>query len=91
MNYKTNILAIILVIIGLRVHAQDENILIGINSPAYGIKIKTNFQNTGWARSFTIANENATEDFIQFGANGHSDSNGISSFRYGYIGRKYNE
>ncbi|MAN29342.1 MULTISPECIES: hypothetical protein [Mesonia] len=91
MNYKTNILAIILVIIGLRVHAQDENILIGINSPAYGIKIKTNFQNTGWARSFTIANENATEDFIQFGANGHSDSNGISSFRYGYIGRKYND
>ncbi|VVV01465.1 hypothetical protein FVB9532_02757 [Mesonia oceanica] len=33
MNYKTNILAIILVIIGIRVQAQDENILIDMDAP----------------------------------------------------------
>ena len=93
MNYKAKILIIICIIASIEAKAQNENILIGLNSPAYGVSIKTNFNSTGlagWARGFSISNEDLTEKFISFSAKGTTDQNG-SSFDYGYIGRKYND
>ncbi len=71
---------------------QDPNILIGLNSPSYGVRIKANWPNTttGWARSFSISNQDNTQTFIGFGATG-SATNGVASFDYGYIGRDYNQ
>ena len=91
--YKAKILIIICIIASIEAKAQNENILIGLNSPAYGVSIKTNFNSTGlagWARGFSISNEDLTEKFISFSAKGTTDQNG-SSFDYGYIGRKYND
>jgi len=73
-------------------HAQDNNILIGLGSPSYGVKIKANFPgvSSGFARGFSISNENNTENFIGFGVLGNV-SNGVSNMIYGYIGKEYND
>ncbi len=71
---------------------QDPNILIGLNSPSYGVRIKANWPNTttGWARSFSISNQDNTQTFFGIGAMG-SATNGLASFDYGYIGKDYNQ
>jgi len=84
---------IMILIINISMLAQgDPNVLIGLNAPAYGVKIKANFPgyNGGWARGFHVVNQNNTESHIQFGAVG-SASNGITSLSYGYIGKVYND
>lgn len=71
-------------------NAQDSNVLVGLAAPAYGVKIKANFSGTGgWARGYTIANQDNTEDFFGIGALG-SITNGISQIQYGWIGPDFN-
>jgi len=72
--------------------AQDANILIGLDSPSYGVKIKTNFpgRTSTWARGFILSNENNTEDFAWFGSFG-SVLDGKSSLGYSFIGKAYNK
>lgn len=91
-SLKAPITLTILILFTLSILAQDSNVLIGLNSPAYGVKIKTNFPgyNGGWARGFIITNRNNTEDYIQFGALGVA-TNGVTTLSYGYIGKKYND
>ncbi|GER58462.1 hypothetical protein [Patiriisocius marinus] len=70
---------------------EHDDVLVGKDSPAYGVKIKVDYTNTGgWARGYHIANNNNTENFISFAAVG-AISGGTSSFSRGYIGRAYND
>ncbi|MDP4209196.1 MAG: hypothetical protein Q8928_10320 [Bacteroidota bacterium] len=73
------------------VRAQDENILIGLNSPAYGVRIKANWPSNdgGWARGFYLVNQDNTQNFFGFGAFGIC-SKGIPTLGYGWIGTDYN-
>ncbi|WP_285060236.1 hypothetical protein [Pedobacter ginsengisoli] len=73
------------------VSAQDSNILISLGGPGYGIKIKNNFPGvtSGFARAFTLSNEDGTNDFIALGVYGSAE-NGISTPNYAYLGRAYN-
>jgi len=72
-------------------HAQDPNVLVSLNSPAYGVKIKNNFPgyNGSYARAFMLSNQDASVDFIGFGAFGDV-VNGVSTMTYGYIGTEQN-
>jgi len=79
-------------ILSLSTYSQiDPNIFVGLNSPAYGVKIQTNWPGgtSGWARGFSIVNENDTESFFTLGAYGQI-TNGVTSLNYGYIGKAYN-
>jgi len=89
---RLSVALVILLLSTLSVLAQDNNILIGLNAPAYGVKIKANFPgyNGGWARAFTLTNHNNTETHIQLGALG-SVIDGVDGLRYGYIGKRYND
>lgn len=73
------------------VQAQDSNVLVGLNAPAYGVKIKTNFPayNGSYARAFMLSNQDASVDFFGLGALGNV-VNGVSGFTYGYIGQGFN-
>lgn len=72
------------------IFAQDSNILLSLNGPTYGIKIKNNFPvGTGdFARAFMLSNQDGTDDFFGLGVYGNI-VNGVSSFGYGYIGKSY--
>jgi hypothetical protein len=72
-------------------HAQDPDVLVSLNSPAYGVKIKNNFPgyNGSYARAFILSNQDASVDFIGFGAFGDV-VNGVSTMTYGYIGTEQN-
>ncbi|MCF2875536.1 MULTISPECIES: hypothetical protein [unclassified Tenacibaculum] len=89
---KRVVFAIAMFLGGTEIQAQDPNVLVGLNAPANGIKIKANWPglNGGWARSFQLVNQNDTEKFISFGALGDIN-NGVSSFVYGYIGKNYDD
>ena len=89
---KRVVFAIAMFLGGTEIQAQDPNVLVGLNSPANGVKIKANWPglNGGWARSFQLVNQNDTEKFISFGALGDIN-NGVSSFVYGYIGKNYDD
>lgn len=88
---KLCILILVFSFSNLVLMAQDSNVLIGLNAPAYGVTIKTNFPNqtTGWTRGFNIANEDNTVPFIKLGAYGVT-TDGIAELRYSYIGKAYN-
>ncbi|UOY05906.1 hypothetical protein L0P88_18440 [Muricauda sp. SCSIO 64092] len=88
---KVQILAIALIGTSLGLKAQ-ENVLIGLNSPAYGVKIRANWvgYSGDWARGFSISNENNTQNLFEFGAIG-SAIEGSSSFSYGYIGKRFDD
>jgi hypothetical protein len=70
----------------------ENNILLGLNGVADGVKIKANFPSYtgGWARSFSIANESNSQNYLAFGAMGFCN-NGITNMSYGWIGRDYND
>jgi len=70
---------------------QDPNILIGLSSPALGVKIKipNDYSSGTWTRGFTIANESATP-FFGLGAYG-GGSNGVTLIERGWIGKGYDE
>lgn len=77
------------------VEAQNtvfNNVSIGTDGPAFGVKIKTNFPGSsgGYARSFNIANETGATNFIALGVFGQL-TNGVSSVTRSYIGRDYND
>jgi len=50
------------------VQAQDANILVSLNSPGYGVKIKNNFPhyNGGYARAFMLSNQDASADLMDW-------------------------
>ncbi len=75
-----------------KTQAQDSNILLGLDDPAYGVQIRTNWPGAtlGWARGFSIVNQNATERFITLGSKGQSD-NGISTLHYSWIGKDFDD
>ena len=89
---KRIILGTVLSMASFAVLGQDPNVLIGLNAPGYGVKLKMNFPgyNGGWARGFSLSNETESTNFITFGAMG-STNNGVSSLSYGYIGKDYND
>lgn len=71
--------------------AQDSNILLGLDPPASGVTIKTSwpaFATGGWARGYSIANQDASERFIQLGTYG-TRANGITTEIYSFIGPVY--
>lgn len=72
-----------------KVKAQDSNVLIGLDAPAYGVKIKANFTSGNWARGYSVVNQDNSQYFFGLGAYG-SSSNGASQLTYGYIGPAYN-
>ena len=70
--------------------AQDNNVLIGLNAPAYGVKIKADFSTTStWARGYSIVNQDDTKKFFGLGVLGTAP-NGVEQMMYGYIGPAYN-
>jgi len=88
---KRKILSALLLVVTIgAAKAQDANILIGLNGPSYGVKIKNNFpgETRGFARAFMLSNQDASADFFGFGVNGMV-TNGISTPTYGYIGQNY--
>jgi hypothetical protein len=58
--------------------------------PIYGVKIKSNFPtgSGGFARGFTVSNQDASSDFIMLGVNG-TYNNGVSTMNYGFIGQSF--
>jgi hypothetical protein len=79
----------------LTIKAQNtvfNNVGIGTDGPAFGVKIKTNFPGSsgGYARSFTITNETGATNFIALGVFGQL-TNGVSGVTRSYIGRDYND
>ena len=76
----------------INAQSTDPNVLLGLNDPAYGVQIRTNWPGgtSGWARGFSIVNQDASERFITLGARGQVD-NGISSLHYSWIGRDHDD
>ncbi|SHM97104.1 hypothetical protein [Flavobacterium chilense] len=68
-----------------------NDVSIGIDGPAYGIKIKSNFPgiNGSWARGFYVTNQNGSQSYISLGTFGNV-TNGITSVVNSYIGTDYN-
>lgn len=87
---KKILLITFLLVCSVSFSQKDPNILVGLNSPAYGVKIKANWPNvnSGWARGFHIVNEDNTKNFISFGVFGGT-KNGKSSLEYGWIGQNW--
>nr|WP_320120080.1 hypothetical protein [uncultured Marinifilum sp.] len=71
--------------------ANAQDIISNMGSPSYGIMLKANFTsyNGGWSRGFRIANEDGSKYFFGLGAQGDA-ANGVSTYNYGWIGKKYN-
>ncbi|BDD12885.1 hypothetical protein FUAX_53170 (plasmid) [Fulvitalea axinellae] len=76
------------------VMAQDHpNVKIGLDSPADGVRILTNWPGYtgGWARGFSIGKGTGTETLISFGGLGQVTNGQNTDFQYGYIGRSYDQ
>ena len=92
---KKNIsLTIAFFCISILIKAQNttfNNVSIGTDAPAYGIKISANFpgQTGGWARGFFVTNENGSQNYITLGSTGFMN-NGITNLLNSYIGSDYN-
>jgi hypothetical protein len=74
----------------LLVNAQTttfNNVIVGLDDPALGVNIKTNFPgyNGTWIRGYFISNETGIQHLFSMWANGKS-VNGVSSFTNGFIG-----
>jgi len=71
---------------------KGENILLGLNYPAYGVKIHTHWPGYtgGWARGFSITADpkDETKQHAMFGAVGAGDGSRVG---YVFIGRTYND
>ena len=72
---KKSLFAFLCLILVAKISAQNtdfNNVSIGTDGPAYGVKIKANFPNVtaGWARSFSVVNENDSNNYIVFGSFG---------------------
>ena len=71
--------------------SQDSNVLIGLGTPIFGVKIKANFPGatSDWARGYYVVNENNSQNFFGIGALG-GVVNGVSNLYHGWIGQDYN-
>jgi hypothetical protein len=69
----------------------ENNILLGLGSPAYGVRIKANFPSYsgGWSRGFFVVNQDNSTNYIGLGVLG-SCSNGITTMDRAWIGPDYN-
>ena len=69
-----------------------NNVSIGTDGPAYGVKIKANFPGVtgGWARAFSITNETDNQTYISLGSLGGT-VNGVSYIANSYIGKNYDD
>jgi hypothetical protein len=88
-------IVLILLSSGLLSNAQNttfNNVAIGTDGPAYGVKIKTNFAGYtgGWARFFSVSNESGSQDYISIGTYGDM-LNGVTGFNRSYIGRNWDD
>ncbi|GIQ61398.1 hypothetical protein Flavo103_45330 [Flavobacterium collinsii] len=91
---KLTLLTIILFSVSISIKAQNtafNNVSIGTDAPAYGVKIKANFPglNGAWARGFHITNESESQNYISLGSFG-SITNGVSTILNSYIGTDHN-
>lgn len=87
-------LIIVFFCINISIKAQNttfNNVSIGTDAPAYGIKISANFpgQTGGWARGFFVTNETGGQNYITLGSTGFM-TNGITNLLSSYIGSDYN-
>nr|WP_315176512.1 tail fiber protein [uncultured Flavobacterium sp.] len=96
MKIKYRITVIIyLAFIVLKTNAQNttfNNVAIGTDGPAYGVKIKTNLPgyNGGWARFFSVSDQSGGQDYISLGTYGDM-INGVTGFNRSYIGRNWED
>lgn len=77
----------------LNIEAQNttfNNVAIGTDDPAYGVKIKSNFPGYtgGWARGFFVSNETGGQNLLSVFAQGQS-VNGVSSLISSSIGKDF--
>jgi hypothetical protein len=72
--------------------AYSQDIISGLDAPAYGVRIKVNFPGltSAYARGYYIANQDNSTNFLGFGVMGEIN-NGVSTMNYGWIGKDYNE
>jgi hypothetical protein len=92
---KHLIIGLIFIGFGSTIKAQNttfNNVVIGTDGPAFGVKIKSNFPGSsgGFARSFNIANETGATNFVALGVYGQL-TNGVASVTRSYIGRDWND
>lgn len=68
----------------------NNNILLGLDYPAYGVRIKANWPgyNGGWSRGFYIANENNTQTYFGLGVTGEATT-GVTNMSYAWLGSDY--
>lgn len=80
-------LLVLIAVLGMSINLIAQ-VKMALHGPTYGVKIKANWPGYtgGWARGFSISNQNDTQDFIELGARG-SIVNGVSTASYGYIGK----
>jgi len=69
----------------------NNNILLGLDEPAYGVRIKTNWPSHtgGWARGFYIANEDNSKNYFSVGVTGLATA-GVTNMSYAWLGKDYN-
>lgn len=69
----------------------NNNILLGLDEPAYGVRIKANWPSHtgGWARGFYIANEDNSKNYFSVGVTGLATA-GVTNMSYAWLGKDYN-
>jgi hypothetical protein len=92
---KKSFFVLLCLILVAKINAQNtnfNNVSIGTDGPAYGVKIKANFPNVtaGWVRSFSVVNENDSNNYIVFGSFG-GVSNEVSTLAYSFIGKDWDK
>lgn len=70
----------------------NNNILLGLDWPSYGVRIKANWPgyNGGWTRGFYIANENNSKNYFGLGVNGGATA-GVTNMSYAWLGPDYDK
>ena len=88
---KTKFFYIMLLNVVLLSTANAQDIISNLGAPSYGVMIKANFPGYtgGWSRGFRMANHDGSDYYFGLGAMGNA-ANNVSTFRYGWIGKNYN-
>jgi hypothetical protein len=92
---KKSFFVLLCLIFVAKINAQNtnfNNVSIGTDGPAYGVKIKAYFPNYtgGWSRSFSVVNENDSNNYIVLGSFGGT-TNGVSTLAYSFIGKDWDK
>jgi hypothetical protein len=85
----------LIILFNFKITAQNttfDNVGIGTSGPTYGVQIKTNLPGYtgGWARYFSVANSDGTQNYITMGTYGDM-TNGSTSFNRSYIGKDWDD